>query len=168
MTHLESHPIGRDIVARYRERTGQSQKHLEEAKTWLPGGDTRMASYFLPYPVFMERGQGYQIYDCDGNEYIDVQYNYTTLIHGHANPKVTEIAKAQMEKGVVLGSAGEIQYQHAEHLCNRIPSVEMVRFSNTGTEATMFAMRLARAYTGREGIHHHLCHQRDYDSVGAF
>jgi glutamate-1-semialdehyde 2,1-aminomutase len=111
-----------------------------------------MASYFLPYPVFMENGEGHHIYDCDGNEYIDVQYNYTSLVHGHANPKVTETAKAQMEKGLVLGSAGEIQYRHAQHLCNRIPSVEMVRYANSGTEATMFALRLARAFTGREGI----------------
>ena len=152
MSNLGSHPIGRDIVARYRERTSKSRKHFEEAKTWLPGGDTRMASYFLPYPVFMENGQGCQIYDCDGNEYIDVQYNYTSLVHGHANPEVTETAKAQMEKGLVLGSAGEIQYRHAEHLCNRIPSAEMVRYANSGTEATMFALRLARAQTGREGI----------------
>jgi len=152
MTNLESHSIGRDIVTRYREKTSQSRRHFDEATNWLPGGDTRMASYFLPYPVFLEAGQGYKVFDTDNNEYIDVQYNYTTLIHGHCNPKVTEIAKNQMEKGLVLGSAGEIQYRHAEHLCNRIPSVDMVRYANTGTEATMFAMRLARAFTGREGI----------------
>lgn len=152
MTNLESHAIGRDIVSRYREKTRESRKHFEKAKNWLPGGDTRMASYFLPHPVFMKAGKGYNIYDSDDNEYIDVQYNYTSLVHGHANPKITEIAKAQLGKGLVLGSAGEIQYRHAEHLCNRIPSVEMVRYANSGTEATLFAMRLARAFTGREGI----------------
>jgi len=152
MTNFESHKIGRDIVARYRKRTGKSRKHCEEAKKWPPGGDTRMASYFLPYPVFMEEGQGYHIYDSDGNQYIDVQYNYTSLVHGHAHPQIAEIAKTQMEKGLVLSSAGEIQYRHAEHLCNRIPSVEMVRNANSGTEASMFALRLARAFTGREGI----------------
>jgi glutamate-1-semialdehyde 2,1-aminomutase len=148
----ESHEIGRDIVARYRQKTGQSDKHFEAAKSWLPGGETRRASYFPPYPTFMEKGEGCYLYDCDGNKYIDMQNNYTSLIHGHSHPRINEVARSQIEKGVVLGSAAEIQYRHAEHLCNRIPCVETVRYGNSGTEATLFAMRVARAFTGREGI----------------
>lgn len=148
----ESNEIGRDIVARYRQKTGQSDKHFEAAKNWLPGGDTRRASYFTPYPTFMEKGEGCYLYDCDGNKYIDMQNNYTSLIHGHAHPRINDVARDQMEKGVVLGSAAEIQYRHAEHLCNRIPCVEAVRYGNSGTEATMFAMRVARAFTGKEAI----------------
>ena len=152
MNDYESHEIGRDIVKRYRKKTGQSGRHFEAAKNWLPGGETRKASYYTPYPTFMEKGAGCYLYDCDGNTYIDMQNNYTSLIHGHAHPRVNEVAKSQMEKGVVLGSAAEIQYRHAEHLCNRIPCVETVRYGNSGTEATLFAMRVARGFTGKEGI----------------
>ncbi|MEN8246780.1 MAG: aspartate aminotransferase family protein, partial [Thermodesulfobacteriota bacterium] len=125
---------------------------FEAAKSWLPGGETRKASFFEPYPTFMEKGEGCYLYDSDGNKYIDMQNNYTSLVHGHCHPRVNEAAKSQIEKGVVLGSAAEIQYRHAEHLCNRIPCVESVRYNNSGTEATMFAMRLARGFTGKEGI----------------
>ena len=152
MNDYESHAIGRDIVERYRAKTGQSGRHFEAAKNWLPGGETRKASYFTPYPTFMEKGEGCYLYDCDCNKYIDMQNNYTSLVHGHAHPRVNEAAKSQMEKGVVLGSAAEIQHRHAEHLCNRIPCVETVRYGNSGTEATMCAMRLARGFTGKEGI----------------
>lgn len=148
----EDHAIGRDIIARYRNETPASEAHFQTANAYLPGGDTRRASFFTPYPLFMERGEGCYLYDVDGNRYIDMQNNYTSLIHGHAHPKVNEIARAQLDKGVVLGSAGEIQYRHAEHLCSRIDSVEAVRYGNSGTEATLFAMRLARAYKKRDGI----------------
>jgi len=112
MNDYESHEIGRDIVERYREKTGQSARHFEAAKSWLPGGETRRASYFPPYPTFMEKGEGCYLYDCDGNKYIDMQNNYTSLIHGHAHPRINEVARDQMEKGVVLGSAAEIQYRY--------------------------------------------------------
>ena len=148
----EDHDIGRDIVARYRQKTKASAHHFEAATQWLPGGETRRASFFTPYPTFMERGEGCFLYDVDGNRYLDLQNNYTSLIHGHSHPKVTEIAQTQLRKGVVLGSAGEIQYRHSEHLCHRIPAADMVRYSNSGTEATLFAMRVARAFKGRDGI----------------
>ncbi len=152
MNAYESHEIGRGILKRYREKTSQSARHFEAAQSWLPGGETRRASYFPPYPTFMEKGQECYLYDCDGNKYLDMQNNYTSLIHGHCPPRVNEAARSQIEKGVVLGSAAEIQYRHAEHLCHRIECVETVRYGNSGTEATLFAMRVARAYTGKEGI----------------
>ncbi len=148
----EDHAIGHDIIARYKNATLASEAHFQAANAYLPGGDTRRASFFTPYPLFMERGEGCFLYDANENRYIDMQNNYTSLIHGHAHPKVNEAAKSRLETGVVLGSAGEIQYRHAEHLCKRIASVDAVRYCNSGTEATMFAMRLARAYKKREGI----------------
>lgn len=148
----DDHEIGRDIVARYRQKTRASAIHFEAATQWLPGGETRRASFFLPYPTFMEHGKGCFLYDVDGNKYLDMQNNYTSLIHGHSHPKVNEISRTQLEKGVVLGSAAEIQYRHSAHLCNRIPAADMVRYSNSGTEATLFAMRVARAFKKREGI----------------
>ncbi|MEW5723708.1 MAG: aspartate aminotransferase family protein [Thermodesulfobacteriota bacterium] len=148
----ENHEIARAIVARYREKTKKSHQHLALAREYLPGGDTRRVSFYPPYPAFMERGQGCRIWDVDGNEYLDFQNNYTSLIHGHAHPQVTQAAYEQLKKGVVLGSATEIQYRHAQHLCGRIPALEMLRYTNSGTEATMFALRTARAFTGRPDI----------------
>jgi glutamate-1-semialdehyde 2,1-aminomutase len=148
----EDHEIGRDIVARYQQKTKASADHFKAATQWLPGGETRRASFFIPYPTFMENGKGCFLYDVDGNQYLDMQNNYTSLIHGHSHPKINEISRTQLEKGVVLGSAAEIQYRHSEHLCNRIPAADMVRYCNSGTEATLFAMRIARAFKEREGI----------------
>jgi glutamate-1-semialdehyde 2,1-aminomutase len=98
----------------------------------------------------MVRGKGCRLYDADGNEYIDMLNNYTSLIHGHAHPRVMEAVRTQLENGSVFGSATEIQYIHAEHLCERVPSLEQVRYGNSGTEGTLFVMRAARAFTGRE------------------
>jgi glutamate-1-semialdehyde 2,1-aminomutase len=146
----ESEKIKQHIIEKYTDRTKGSRERDAHAKKRLPGGDTRSATYFFPHPLYMVEGKGCHLYDCDGNEYIDLLNNYTSLIHGHAHPRVTEAARLQLEKGTVLGSPAEIQYVHAEHLCGRVPSLEMVRYCNSGTEATLFAMRAARAFTRRE------------------
>jgi len=144
--------VKQDVSKRYLERTGKSREHLEAAKKYLPGGDTRAAGYYGPYPVFIERGQGCRVYDCDGNEYIDLVNNFTSLIHGHAHPRLIEAARAQSEKGTAFAAPSIIQYEHARHLCDRVPSLDMVRYCNSGTEATLFTMRAARAFTGKDGF----------------
>jgi glutamate-1-semialdehyde 2,1-aminomutase len=150
MVDNEVHPIFQDIENRYRQKTPKSAEHNARARHRLPGGDTRTATYYQPYPANMVRGKGCRLYDADGNEYIDMLNNYTSLIHGHAHPRVMEAARTQLENGSVFGSATEIQYIHAEHLCGRVPSLEQVRYCNSGTEGTMFAMRAARAFSGKE------------------
>lgn len=148
----DSHPVSREILRQYTDATPGSARHIQAARQWLPGGDTRRVSFYHPYPIFMDKGEGCWLYDCDGRKYLDMQNNYTSMIHGHAHPMLQEAAAAQLKKGTVLGSAGEIQYRHAEHLCSRIPSLEMLRYTNCGTEATMFALRTARAFTGKTDI----------------
>jgi glutamate-1-semialdehyde 2,1-aminomutase len=150
MTEDALHPIFRDIENRYRQKTTKSYEQHVRARNHLPGGDTRTATYYQPYPTIMASGKGYCLYDVDGNQYIDLLNNYSALIHGHAHPRVIEAARSQLEKGSVFGSATEIQYLHAEHLCARVPCLEQVRYGNSGTEATLFAMRAARAFSGRE------------------
>jgi glutamate-1-semialdehyde 2,1-aminomutase len=125
MVDNEVHPIFQDIENRYRQKTPKSAEHNARARHRLPGGDTRTATYYQPYPANMVRGKGCRLYDADGNEYIDMLNNYTSLIHGHAHPRVMEAARTQLENGSVFGSATEIQYIHAEHLCGRVPSLEM-------------------------------------------
>ncbi len=150
MTDKELHPVAAEILGRYAQRTLRSKDHDARAKAHLPGGDTRAATYFAPYPAYMASGSGCYLHDVDGNAYLDLLNNYTSLIHGHAHPDIIAAAMAQLEKGTVFGAAGEIQFQHAEHLCSRIPSMDQVRYCNSGTEATLFAVRAARAFTGKD------------------
>lgn len=144
--------IARDILERYIRRTKRSKTYDANAKKFLPGGDTRTASYYFPYPAYMEQGKGCFLYDCDGNKYLDFLNNYTSLIHGHRHPAIVRAARAQLENGTVLGSPSALQSKHAEILCKRIPSVDKVRYCNSGTEATLFAIRAARAFTKKDMI----------------
>src|SRR5438105_12881770 len=118
----------------------------------MPGGTTRTTTYFDPYPLYITRGEGCRIWDADGTERIDMLGNYTAMILGHAHPKVVEAIRKQAALGTGFAAANPVEVQLAELLCERVPSLEAVRFCNSGTEATMFAMRLARAFTGRTKI----------------
>jgi glutamate-1-semialdehyde 2,1-aminomutase len=149
---VNTEEITRKILDTYRGKTPGSKAHHKKAARYLPGGDTRAATYFAPYPVYMEKGRGCYLYDVDGNEYLDMLGNYTSLIHGHAFPAIVEAIQEQAARGTVFGSAGAIQYLHAEQLCRRIPGMDMVRYCNSGTEATLFAIRAARAFTHKDGI----------------
>ncbi len=118
----------------------------------MPGGTTRTTTYFDPYPLFIEWGDGCRVWDVDGAERIDMLGNYTAMILGHAHPKVVEAIHRQAARGTGFAAANPVEVQLATLLCERVPSVDSVRFCNSGTEATMFAMRLARAFTGRPKI----------------
>lgn len=147
-----AHPVVEDVTARYLSRTSQSRLGDEQAKRYLPGGDTRFSTYYFPYPTYMVRGNGYHLYDIDGNEYVDFVNNFTTLIHGHAHPAVVEVIQSQAPDGLVFSSAARVQAELAQMLCERVPSFDLVRYTNSGTEATMMAMRAARAHTGKDVI----------------
>jgi glutamate-1-semialdehyde 2,1-aminomutase len=147
-----SSQITQQIIARYESRLSRSRTMDGTAKNYLPGGDTRSTTYILPYPAYMERGEGCYLYDVDGNRYIDFLNNYTSLIHGHGNPAVLAAAEAQMRRGTVFGAPAAAQSELAAMICDRVPGIERVRFNNSGTEATMMAMRAARAYTGKDLI----------------
>lgn len=140
------------ITETFRQRTHGSSEWDTRAKESMPGGDTRAASYYTPYPAYMTRGEGCFLYDYDENQYIDFLNNYTSLIHGHAHPATVSAIQEQAARGTVLGSAAEVTVEHAEMLCSRVPSFDSVRYCNSGTEATLLAMRAARAFTGRDII----------------
>jgi glutamate-1-semialdehyde 2,1-aminomutase len=136
----------------YRRTTPSSRALHERAVNVMPGGTTRTTTYFDPYPLYMDRGEGCRIWDADGTERIDMLGNYTAMILGHAHPKVVEAIRLQAARGTAFAAANPIEVELATILCERVPSLERVRFCNSGTEATMFAMRLARAFTGRPAI----------------
>ena len=152
MVSAKAHEISNNIYNRYEQKTRGSKAHADVAKDYLPGGDTRSTVYYGPYPTYMVRGEGCRLQDCDGNDYLDFLNNYASLIHGHAHPKIIEAAETQLKKGTIFGAPSEIQYIYAKHLCERVPSLDTVRFCNSGTEATLFALRGARAFTGRDII----------------
>jgi glutamate-1-semialdehyde 2,1-aminomutase len=136
----------------YAERRPKSRELFGRARRVMPGGDTRTITWFAPYPSFMARGEGCRMWDADGHQLLDFQSNYTSLIHGHAFPPVVEAQRAQLGMGTVFTAPLESQVRLAEMLVDRTPSVERVRFTNSGTEATMHAVRAARAFTGRDLI----------------
>lgn len=143
----------RDAVeAKYRSRTTKSLELFDRARTVMPGGDTRSALYFPPYPTFIERGFGCRLKDVDGNEYLDFLSNYTSLVHGHAHPVITGAISEQIGRGIAFAGPTESQIRLAELLKSRMPSLEQVRFCNSGTEATLMAIRAAKAFTGRDKV----------------
>jgi glutamate-1-semialdehyde 2,1-aminomutase len=137
---------------RYRLRTPASARYLEEARRFLPGGDSRSTLFYPPYPAVLDRGDGCQVVDLDGNRLLDFTGNHSALIHGYRPPSVTDSILAQMERGTCFPGPTAPQLRLARHLVERIPSLERVRFTNSGTEAVMMAVRAARRHTGRRLI----------------
>jgi glutamate-1-semialdehyde 2,1-aminomutase len=115
-------------------------------------GLTRTLSWFPPYPVVFDRGAGASVWDVDGNEYIDLFSNGLSLMHGHAHPPIVEALSRALPRGTAWPGASSAQIEFAELLCSRIPGAEQVRFVNTGTEATMLGIKLARAVKKRPMI----------------
>lgn len=133
----------------------RSKAAYEEAVRLLPGGVNSPVRAFKSVkmtPIFMARGKGSKIYDIDGNEYIDYVLSWGPLILGHANPRVVEALKKVTENGTSFGAPTLIENELAKLVIERVPSIEIVRMVNSGTEATMSALRLARGYTGRNKI----------------
>lgn len=133
----------------------KSIEAFETAKDLMPGGVNSPVRAFKSVgmnPLFMERGKGSKVYDIDGNEYIDYVLSWGPLIHGHSNNQVVEALKEVVEKGTSFGAPTEIENKLAQLVIDRVPSIEIVRMVNSGTEATMSALRLARGYTGRNKI----------------
>src|SRR5438477_11039317 len=118
----------------------------------LPGGSTRATIFTPPVPPYAVRGSGFTLMDADGHEVIDLQGNQTTLVHGNAHPAIVEAVAAAAADGTSFGLPTAAEVELAEHLVERIDCVERVRFANSGTEAVMLALRVARAYTGRPKI----------------
>ena len=152
MTTVASTDIRERLEREYVRRTPRSGTLFERAARYLPGGNTRLVVYFPPYPIVADRGLGASFTDVDGNRYLDLLNNYTSLIHGHAHARITEVVAEQLTKGTAFATGLESQVDLASLLCERVASVDSVRFTNSGTEATLFAIRLAKAFTGRNKV----------------
>jgi glutamate-1-semialdehyde 2,1-aminomutase len=137
------------LLDEYGRRTLGSSDLYRRLVNVLPGGETRAVTYFAPYPVAIERGRGSTITDLDGNRYRDVLNNYTSLVHGHAYPPILEAVAAAVADGSAHPAPSRRQLDLAELLCERYSAVRSVRFTNSGTEAAILALRIARRATGR-------------------
>ena len=153
--------------------TGQSKLAAsrlahERATKVMPGGNTRSSVYEAPFPLYLKSGKGAYVTDVDGNSYLDFQNNFTALIHGYDHRDVNAALAAQIRRGLSFGNPTESEIELAEIVCERVPFFEKVRFTNTGSEAVMMAIKAARAITKRpkiakcEGAYH-----GNYDYVEA-
>ncbi|MFQ5986294.1 MAG: aspartate aminotransferase family protein [Thermoplasmata archaeon] len=141
-----------DFQEEYVLRHPSSQKFFEEASAVTPGGVSHNLRFFPPYPLFVESASGNRLRDVDGNEYVDYWMGHFALLLGHNPPPVVEALKDQLEHGLQWGIANPLEVRLAERVQRHVPCAEAVRFCNTGAEATMYAVRTARGYTGRTKV----------------
>jgi len=149
-----------EIEDKYRRMTGASAALFEKSLRVLPGGVTRDSVMRKPYPAFVASGSGSKLTDADGNELVDFWFNATSLPLGHCHPIVSDAARSQVARGTAFFAPGATEAELAEEILRRIKSAELVRFMNSGSEAVMFAVRLARGFKRRplvakfEGSYH--------------
>ncbi|ANG99117.1 class III aminotransferase [Brucella pseudogrignonensis] len=139
-------------MSRYPDDCHKSRALFDRAKKVMPGGNTRTTVFIDPFPIYAERGDGCRMWDVDGNEYYDCINNFTAMIHGYSQPEANAAVAEQLPLGTAFGAPTLSEIELAELLVERLPSVEQIRFANSGTEGVMMAIKAARAYTGRPKI----------------
>jgi glutamate-1-semialdehyde 2,1-aminomutase len=132
-----------------RDRSEQLFRQAQQSLVEGVNSPSRGAAVYSPQPIFLERGQGSRVWDADGNEYVDFMMSFGALIQGHAHPALVSVVSQAMAEGSHFAAATSAEIEAAEHLRRMVRSAEAVRFTNTGSEATMLALRLARAHTRR-------------------
>ena len=130
----------------------RSHQAFSRGQMVFPDGTTRVTVERDPVPRYIDHGEGAYLIDVDGRRFLDLNGNFTTLIHGHAFPPVVEAVTRQIQSGACFANPTEKEIALAELLCGRIPRMDKIRFVSTGTEAVMFAIKAARAFTGRSAI----------------
>ena len=136
----------------YPDNASNSYKLNLRGRKVLPGGGSRSTIQSLPYSIYLESGLGKNIVDVDGNALIDFNNNYTSLIHGHCHPNIVKAVSEQISKGSAFSFGSEIEIRLAELLCERVSGFDQIRFMNSGTEAVMNGIKVARAFTGKAKI----------------
>lgn len=152
-----------DIEAKYRASTPTSEELYAETQTDVPAGVASTYRAWEPYPLFIERAKGVHLHDVDGNTYLDYDMNNGAGMSGHAHPAITEAATEQLQEGSLFTHPHRLLSEAAQELKKRWDVVDQVRFTNSGTESTMHAIRVARAYTGTDKLlkiegSYHGCH----------
>lgn len=144
----QEHPL----ETAFRQFAPASESLAARAQSVFPGGDTRSSAHYAPFPLVIEKASGCRLTDVDGNEIVDFMNNFTSLIHGHAHPDVVAAIERQAPLGSAYAAPSIAQIELAELLVDRVPSIDQMRFTSSGTEGTLMAIRCARAATGRNKI----------------
>src|SRR6266566_2576414 len=154
-----THPVNIDIKAAlaeaeelYRTRNPKSLDQHHKACAAMPGGNTRSAIHVDPFPLTIARGEGARLWDLDGHEYVDFLSEFTAGIYGHSHPAIRAAIAAALDGGLNFGAHNAAEARFAAAICARFPSIDLVRFTNSGTEANLMAVSAARAITGRPKI----------------
>jgi glutamate-1-semialdehyde 2,1-aminomutase len=124
----------------------------EKARDTLAGGNTRSVLFYTPFPTAMAGGEGCWVTDIDGNRYLDLLGEYTAGLFGHSEKRILDAVKGALDRGINLAAVGENESKLAALICGRFPSVERIRFTNSGTEANLMALAAARAHTGKNRV----------------
>jgi glutamate-1-semialdehyde 2,1-aminomutase len=141
-----------DAEKRFTARTAASRAHFETACGHLPGGNTRTVIHFNPYPLRIVEAHGARVTDADGHSYVDFLGEYSAGLYGHSEPTIIAAVKAALDKGIVFGGPNLDEIELGRLLCARFPSIDRVRFTNSGTEANLMAIGAARGHTGRDTV----------------
>src|SRR5919108_6044772 len=141
-----------EALRNYVERNPESRRLHEERARFMPGGNTRTVIHVDPFPLTVVRGDGARIVDADGHEYLDFLGEYTAGLYGHSHPAIVQAIRDALADGIVLGAPNVYEGGLAAAVCERFPSIELVRFCNSGTEANLLALSLARIATGKRSI----------------
>src|SRR5512133_3115786 len=141
-----------DAEARYVAANPESRRLHEERSRFMPGGNTRTTIHQPPFPLTIVRGDGARLIAADGHEYVDFLGEYTAGLYGHSHPVILEAIRDALNDGIALGAPNRYELQLAQAICGRFPSIELVRFCNSGTEANLLALSLARVATGKPSV----------------
>lgn len=139
-------------VERYTERNPQSALQYERAVQVMPGGNTRSVLFYSPFPLAIARGEGCRLWDADGHEYIDFLAEFTAGLYGHSNPVIRKAIDRALDAGINLSGHNLLESELALLICDRFAAIDVVRFTNSGTEANLMAISAARVHTGRDKV----------------
>lgn len=156
------------IVSAYRERTPRSATLAEQAREAFPSGLTHDGRRLDPYPLYVDRASGSRKWDVDGNEYVDYFGGHGALLLGHNHPEVMAAVARQLERGTHFGACHELELAWGQQVLSMVPSAERMRFTSSGTEANLMALRLARAFTGKKKVVRFLGHFHGWQDHAAF
>ena len=141
-----------DVRTRYASLNPQSQAADKSAEKFFPGGNTRTVLHFDPFPLTMVGGEGPEITDLDGHHYVDFVGEFSAGLFGHSNEIIKSAIQEAMNDGFVMGAPTNLERELAGLLCGRFPSIDKLRFCNSGTEANLMALTTSRIVTGREKV----------------
>ena len=151
-TNLSLEAVLHEAEERFAAANPKSAARQAEAEAVMPGGNTRTVLFYTPFPLTFAGGEGCRVSDLDGHDYVDFLGEYTAGLYGHSHPTIMAAIKAALERGITLGGPNLYEARLAALVCERFPSCERVRFTNSGTESNLMALATARTVTGRSRI----------------